>query len=285
MRPRSLRRNQIRTLPDASCLKSPAGKPLRLLRRSVLASLGMFIEHLLYVMIAGITENKIQAFPGPHPGQQACTQGGEGSRGTVESEQCSGEGEGLWQDEKPLRPTRKVKRHLPGREDLENTAGRAEGTAGCAQTPTSEYVGPAAEEWVRQVRGAHCSALAPEQGLLGEGERQLERGQGPGWERLRCQAQEAGICPVDGGKWLRTWPRKEMGPERYLRRLLRGSGQRQEMECQFYGRQEGARGVWVCSGCRVWRPQTETPSGGRLGSTGLGPGAGVRPGSPLWPHR
>lgn len=72
MRQRSLRRNQIRTLPDASCLKSPAGKPLCLLRRSILASIGMFIEHLLYVwpvMIAGITENKIQAHPGPHPGQ------------------------------------------------------------------------------------------------------------------------------------------------------------------------------------------------------------------------
>ena len=57
----------------------------------------------------------------------------------------------------------------------------------------------------------------------------------------KAQAPRSGgpICPGDGGKWLETLPRKEMSLVRYLRRLTRAAGQRDETGYEFCVHQAG----------------------------------------------
>ena len=207
------------------------------------------------------------------------TQGREGGRGAKESEQ--GSGGGLGQEEKALRPARKVKRHFPGRKGLESTAGKAVGTVWRVQSPTSKSLGPAAEELVgRSVlplalpwprNSVQCMGSSAHWG----GMKTAGEGAGARLGRLRRHAREAGICPGDGGKRLRTWPRKDMGPVRYLRRLTQAAGQRPEVGSELYSHQAGERGVRVSSGCRVGRAQSEEPLGGRMAGQGRGWGGEV----------
>lgn len=56
---------------------------------------------------------------------------------------------------------------------------------------------------------------------------------------VRAPRSEAGICPGDHGKWLRTSTRKEMGPVWYLRKLPEAVAQRPESKCEFCSHQAG----------------------------------------------